>query len=187
MNRLVTVKSKLAKCVSIMYKAKLVLHSEALQMLHNSLFQPYLNYCSEVWANTYKSRLKCISVIQKRAIRLICNVSSRTHTTDLFKEMKIFKFIDLVEYKCGMLMFKAYNNKLPTNLQKLFNIGNQTSNYKTRQQKKFLVRFRRTNIMAHCTSSVGVKIWNSLPKFVTEAKSLHMFKNIYKNYIISRY
>ena len=141
------VKCKLAKCVSIMFKAKLVLHSEAIQTLYNSLFQPYLNYCSEVWANTYKSRLKSISIIQKRAIRLICNVSSRTHTTDLFKKLKILKFVDLVEYKCGILMFKAYYNKLPTNLQTMFNLGNQTSNYKTRQQNKFLVKFRRTNII----------------------------------------
>ena len=163
------------------------MHSEAIQTLYNSLFQPYLNYCSEVWANTYKSRLKSISIIQKRAIRLICNVSSRTHTTDLFKKLKILKFVDLVEYKCGILMFKAYYNKLPTNLQKMFNLGNQTSNYKTRQQNKFLVKFKRTNIMAHCTSSIGVKVWNRLPNFVTEAKSLYMFKKTYKSYIFSRY
>ena len=57
------------------------------------------------------------------AIRLICNVDSRSSYTNMFKRLKILKFVDLVEYKCGMLMFKAYNNKLPMNLQKMFDMG----------------------------------------------------------------
>ena len=100
------------KCISVMYKAKSVLNSKALLMLYNTLLQPYLNYCAEVWANTYKSGLKNIVVIQKRAIRLICNVCSRTHTNDLFKKLNILKFTDLVEYKCGIIMFNAYSGKL---------------------------------------------------------------------------
>ena len=49
------VKSKLSKTISVLYKAKYLLHSDTLFMLYNSLFLPYLSYCTEVWANSYKS------------------------------------------------------------------------------------------------------------------------------------
>ena len=181
------VKSKLVKCISVMYKAKSVFNSEALLMLYNTLLQPYLNYCAEVWANTYKSRLKNIVVIQKRAIRLICNVCSRTHTSDLFKKLNILKFTDLVEYKCGIIMFNAYSGKLPRNLQNMFNVVSQASSYGTRQRNKFSRKFCRTNIKAHCITSVEVKVWNNLPVSITELNLLYIFKKAYKKYIISNY
>ena len=42
-------------------------------LLYNSLFLPYISYCGEVWANTYKSKLNALIVLQKRVIRLINN------------------------------------------------------------------------------------------------------------------
>ena len=68
------------------------------------IFYFNLTYFSEVWANTYKTKLKAITVIQKRGIRVVCKVSYRTHTNELFKELNILKFLDLLEFKCGIIM-----------------------------------------------------------------------------------
>ena len=170
-----------------MYKVKFLLQKEALCMLYNSLFQPYLTYCTEVWANTYKTKLKAISVIQKKAIRVVCKVSNRSHTNELFKELNILKFLDLLEYKCGIIMYNAYHGSLPKKLQHLFELGNEKSKYKTRQEQHFKVNYRRTNVKAHCISSYGVKLWNQLPKNIVKAKSLFMFKRLFKKDLLSRY
>ena len=60
------VRSKLSKCNAIMYKVKHKLNSEALLMLYNSLFLPYLSYCLEIWGNNCKSIIDPLFIIQKK-------------------------------------------------------------------------------------------------------------------------
>ena len=52
-----SVKSNLAKTLSIIYKATLFLKASALNTLYFSLFLPYIDYCSEIWGNTYRRNL----------------------------------------------------------------------------------------------------------------------------------
>ena len=54
------VKNKLAKSIAIIYKASQVVDKSALITLYYSLFLPYMNYCVEVWGNTYKSNVQPI-------------------------------------------------------------------------------------------------------------------------------
>ena len=39
------------------------------------------------------------------------------HTNSLFRQLKLLKFVDLVELKVGLIMNKARMNKLPSNVQ----------------------------------------------------------------------
>ena len=55
---------------------------------------------------------------------MICNLKHREQTIFYFKELKILKFLDLVKFKLLLLMFKAKNIELPTNLQELFGTKN---------------------------------------------------------------
>ena len=54
------VQMKVAKCVSILYKVKYLFNEKALLMIYSSLILPYLNYCVELWANTYATNLRSI-------------------------------------------------------------------------------------------------------------------------------
>ena len=60
------VQRKVSKSVSILYRVKYLLDTNALLMIYNSLILPYLNYCVEVWGNTYPTNLNCIRVLQKK-------------------------------------------------------------------------------------------------------------------------
>ena len=63
-------KVKLSKCIAVLYKCNRLLETASLRILYCSLFLPYLNYCCEVWGTSYKCTTYCISILQKRAIRL---------------------------------------------------------------------------------------------------------------------
>ena len=63
---IIKVQSKLSKCVSIIYKARELVSKDALVILYNSWFLPHLSYCCEVWANTYKTNLHKIVILQKK-------------------------------------------------------------------------------------------------------------------------
>ena len=61
--------------------------------------------------------MECITVLQKRVVRLVCGGRRLTLTNPLFKQLGILKFVDLVKCKTSIIMFKAYHNVLPDSLQ----------------------------------------------------------------------
>ena len=87
-----TVRSKLSKVAAIIYRASCIINQDGIYMLYCSLFLPY----SEIWGNTYATNVECITVIQKRVVRLVCGARRLDHTGPLFKQLGILKFIDLV-------------------------------------------------------------------------------------------
>ena len=184
--QITNVKSKLSKCTAVLFKAKFLVDINTIMSLYNSLFLPYISYCVEIRANTYITKLKPLNTMQKRAIRIISNVSKYTHTNELFKVLKILKFIELVEFRTCIVMFNAYHSKLPKKLQTFFSIGDNLC-YKTRQSNKFKVKYKRTNVKAFCVSSKGPKLWNSLPNSATETKSINIFKIKLKKILLMRY
>ena len=44
-------------------------------------------------------------------------------------------------------MYRAFHNKLPMNLQRLFKMGEDEIKYNTRQSKKFRVKYRRNKCL----------------------------------------
>ena len=92
-----------------MYKAKQLLDRESLVMLYDSLFVPYLTYCSYIWGNTYKTNINCVYLLQKKVLRIVCNADYRYHSNVLFNELRILKLFDSIELKTAMLMYKANN------------------------------------------------------------------------------
>ena len=179
------VKSKLSRTFSVIHRASKLINFEGLLTLYYSLFMPYLCYCCEIWGNTYESNVKCISIMQKRVIRVICGERRLAHTNQLFKEKSILKFSDLVKYKTCIMMFKLFTNDCPKHLQLRFTIYENPHN--TRRKNNFIVLYSRTNMKAMCLSVYGVKLWNNLPENIKALRSIHLVKNRYKKYILSLY
>ena len=52
--------------------------------------------------------------------RIVCRGKHLDHTNPMFYKMHALKSFDLINLKTAVVMYKAYNNILPVNLQKLF-------------------------------------------------------------------
>ena len=132
--------------------------------------------------HTYATHVECITVLQKRVVRLVCGAIRLDRTNHIFKQLGILKFVDLVTL---ISMFKAYHNELPDSLQEMFNLHVQI--YDTRQKYTFSVHRAHTNVKSMCISIYGVNLWNSLHTTITSSRSLRVFKTMYKLHIISMY
>ena len=109
------------------------------------------------------TKLKKISLIQKKCIRNVKNFEYRAHTDPLFFERKFLKFEDLFKYNVCNFMHKYASNLLPASFQGLFTRLSDTDernnrdafyNYKvTNPKMKALNRFPRV---------VFPQLWNSL-------------------------
>ena len=75
---------------------------------------PYLCYCIEVWGSTYKTHLKSLYNIQKRALKIILSLPIRTNTDFLFKNLHIFKLSEIYYYNVALFMFKYINGSSPS-------------------------------------------------------------------------
>ena len=173
------VKNKLYRNFAVLKKVKPLLHREALSRLYCSIFQSHLSYCCELWGNCSKVHLSAIIKTQKMAVKLICNLKNREHTSRSFKELRILKFQDLVEYKINVLMYKAWNANLPENLQCLFQRNSENKHY-TRQLCNFKVKFSKSEIKSNCLSIIGVRLWNKLGGNMKSCRSLLKFKKMLK-------
>ena len=61
-----TVETKVSKSIAVLCKTKDVLDIQVLRTLYQSLDEPYMSYCCEIWGNTYPSRLRKLSLLQKK-------------------------------------------------------------------------------------------------------------------------
>ena len=180
------IKSKISKNVSIMRRVKHLLIDSALYSLYSTLVMPYLNYCCEIWGNTYKSRIHPLHIIQKRAIRICQKADYRSHSRPLFYLLK--RLHDMVNFKSMVFMYKVYNKLLPANIMSYFQKINACHNHNVRMKNcNFKIKFSRTTKKSECISVKGPKMWNDMPADIKLCKSMFTFKKMYKALLLQSY
>ena len=179
------VKTKLNKCIGVIYKASYVLDTNALRLIYCSLYLPYLSYCCEVWGTSYKTATENIVISQKKVVRIINKVNKFHHTRELFLKLKLLKFRDIVDFKIAVLMFKASKYSLPYNVQSLF--CKLDSGYTLRSKGNFSKMHVRTTKKAQCISVYGVNLFNNLNNAIKNAKNIFVFKRRFKKYTLLKY
>ena len=175
--------TKLHKNYYIIKKASRSMAS--LTMLYNSLCLPYMLYCCEIWGRASAYLLNKITLLQKKMIRLVHKAFYREHRKPLFKLSNILMFSDLLQYAMSILMFKAFHNLLPANIQNIFKIHINIRS--SRRQNMFSINYSHTNLRRHCTSNVGKRLWNDLPVDLKNIASIYLFKKNMKFIFLQGY
>ena len=169
-----------------MYRASHVLGTASLLTLYHSLFLPIMGYCCDIWGNACATNLHCITVLQKKAVRLVFGASRLDHTSMLFYRCRVLRFKDLVKLKMYSILYKVhYNMSVPANVNCLF-IKN-THARSSRLQRQYVLLSIRTNIKARCLSVLGVKYWNLLPASTTMTPTCYAFINKLKTHMLNQY
>ena len=159
------IKSKIAKSVGILYKAKKKLPQELLKNLYFSFIYPYLIYGIEVWGSACNTHLDPLIKLQKRCIRLIANAHYLAPTAPLFHTLDLLHLSDIYTKYIIIFMFKFSNNLLPPEVfNDMFTLVNNTHTHETRRHNhlNFNVPFVRNNIVKRAVRSRGVYLWGLL-------------------------
>lgn len=177
--------SKLAKNIGIIGKLRSVLDCISLRLLYNSLVLPYLTYGAELWGNNYRTNIEKNFLLQKKAIRIVYHSDFYAPTNPIFAASKILKLYDIVNLNTLIVMFMAYNNKLPQKIQNIFE--HRESHYSLRGKQMFRTNIARTNKKSYCVSVKGVTLWNKLSDNIKTANALKSFKILYKCSVLEKY
>ena len=134
------VSSTISRNLGIISRARYLLEKKQLILLYNALILPYITYCLVIWGSNYESTLQPIIILQKRAIRLIAGAGRISHTSPLFRELRILKVVDLLHHQLLLILHDFLMGQLPHPIAKRFSIYRPTRNTRTSQHFSELVR-----------------------------------------------
>ena len=174
-------------------RSSFYLNRKLLLLLYNSLILPYMSYCNIIWGSNYESTLYPLITIQKRAVRLITGSRPLSHTSNLFKDLKILKLTDLVKYQILLIMHDFLFERLPDPVAKfslrevnrpirraihfndsiLSSTGTSVANYRITNYRQFVIFCR------------GPSLWNEvistrIPNITDIPRSKGLFKKSVK-------
>lgn len=181
-NHISKIRNKTSAALGALNRAKKEIPIEYRKQLYFAFIQPIITYGIEVWGGANKTTLKPITTLQNKAIRFIERKKWSSSVSNDFKKHKIIKFSKLYDFQTSLLMYNAFNNKLPSNIQKLY-----SRNFnRTRQSNTNLVVSRRSTKIQNLRPSInGPFIWNSIPENIKNSLNKQQFRNRLKKFYLN--
>ena len=110
-----SISNKINKALFCINRSKNFLTHKALKSLYYALIHPHLLYCINIYSSTAPSNLKRLTILQKKAIRIITKSKANSHTNPLFLSTKILPLDKLILQSKLLFMHSIeYGYGLPT-------------------------------------------------------------------------
>ena len=87
---------------------------ECRKLYYNAYILPVMDYCDTIWGNCTKYNINRIVKLQKRAARIILNMSFDSPSDPLFKKLKWLTFPQRITYHKAIQVYKSLNNLSPS-------------------------------------------------------------------------
>jgi len=170
------VATKIAKNIGILSRIAYLLPINIRINLYYSIVHPYLTYCNIIWASNYPSRLKRLTTLQKRAIRIMNNSSYLLPTDPIFKHLRILKLEQITSWQVSEFMYRYATRQLPAIFNNYFTSISEVNPYNIRSLSNYRSIFTRTNTRKFSLKSIGPKTWNCIPTEIRSIPNTYSFK-----------
>ena len=175
----------MSKGLGILCKAKRVLKLDTLVTLYYSFIYPYMLYCIGVWGSASKECMTSIYRLQKRAVRIIKSVPTRTESAPMFQSLELLSVFEIYMYKVMLFMYKSYHNLVADCVSDLFIRTNEIHDRDTRQSDKYYVQFTRLTSVQKSMRFRGPSACNYFYDNIDIDCPIATFKSILKRYLLS--
>ena len=172
------ISNKICKRLGLLKCLNPFLAPRARLAFYNALVQPLMDYGACVWGDSFVTHSNTMLRLQKRAARIIKDVSWDAPSEALFKDLKIVPFHERVARIKVKTVFKALNGMLPTYLSEMFTRFSSVHSRKTRNSSKNLILPRVKHSSGQCSFVFSAaRLWNNLPNELKDCSSLSSFMN----------
>ena len=160
---------------------------ETLRKVYHALVHPHLQYCLMSWGTAAITNFNKLFVKQKIILKLMTFNIFNTPSNPIFLQLNLLKLPDMYKLKIAISTYNSTN----TNNQNNNNIVPLDSihNYGTRSRQRgdlFVPSVRTTKGQRSFTYQSSI-IWNNIPLNIRKSTSVQIFKNKFKQYLISQY
>lgn len=157
------------------YFLRQLCNDHVMRILYFALVQSRLEYGIVLWGNTFQSYLYSLKTQQKMFMRIILNRNRFDHSQPLFKDLKILPLKSLFVFKILRMFYLRSGTEIhivPSYRLKLRNYNH------FRIPKPNNEFFKRTY------DFVAPRIFNKLPDFLKSVKTVRMFSNKLKSWLL---
>ena len=157
-------KMKLNRAIGILSKLRYNLPLATLKMVYHSIFSSHILYGIQVWSQNSQTIKTKIQSLQDRAIRKITFSSTNCNQDDLYKNLKILKFQDLIYAQNCIFMSRVEEGRLPTSFSQQFSHRRDVHQYNTRASSSNLINIPnvRTNFFGTLSTTYKcISDWNN--------------------------
>lgn len=152
---------KVAKGIFMLRKLRIFVNVEVLKAVYFAHLQSHMSYGIIAWGHF--GNVKKLLLLQKRSIRVICNVNSRTHCKPLFKKLGILTVTSLYILDC-LLYVKNNLEGFITNIsvhghftRKSHFLRPAQCNFQTTINSFYEFGKRLYNMLPYCIKCLNVK------------------------------
>ena len=169
---------KISKTIGIISRIRHFVPFCTLLNIYCSLIHPYISFGFTVWAQTNKTNLNKVLLLQKRAIRLMYFIPYREHAIPHFVTSNILPVSMLYYEKTALLMHDIINKLAPSNIIDLFTPIKAIHSYNTRSAAANKLYFKHSRLKQtnESFSVMGLKVWNEIPEDFRD-----LSRNIFKS------
>ena len=181
-------KRKVSCALFYIKQVKHVLPPESLRTLYFALIHPHLSYGITVWGNADQNIIRPLTLVQKRAIRVISNASYNSHTGPKFKKLGILKLNDLFDYHSLLFVHDYISNNLPNSFNGCFPTNSEMPHSRATRQSRLLyvpnypLKFAQRQPIGFLPT-----LWNKWNKLIPENASRSKTKQIIKSTLLQDY
>ena len=162
---------QITKVIAMMRKLKHITNKSILLKVYNALILSRINYAILCWGYEHKR----ISILQKKAIRIITKSKYNAHTDPIFKHLNLLKVKDVFILQSLKFYYRYKNEKLPRYFNNMFLHVRDIHNHDTRNsQYMHIPRTRRSKTNKSARYSIP-GIINNFPSTIKERTSTHSF------------
>ena len=155
-------------------------------------------YGCQTWGLHDTSKVTKIQTLQNSALRLVTFAdkpnSPYQHNIDIYKDLRLLKFRDIVTLKNLIFVHDFFNNNLPVSFAGYFILSSNIHSYPTRTSSRGHIHVPNTNSVKFGTNSFKIKTihaWNILASKFPETDLLILprkkFISLLVNYLIENY
>ena len=181
------ISSKISKSIGIIFKLNNFLPVDILEILYQSLVQPYLSYAIEIWYCAPDYIRNKIFILQKKAIRAVHSLPYNAHTNNYFKLSGILKIVDQFKLAaCSQIYISLNSNSIPFLRDKIY-FSYNFNRYPTRFNSRIINPLCRLAKTQNSFLYQAITEWNNIPLHIKTSKTIHKFKFSLKTHYLSSY
>ena len=210
-----SVSKKISRGIGILAKLRGNMDQKLLIDIYYCLVYSYLSYGVEAWGSACDTHLKCIRVLQNKAVRILAGkqyyqIFGETpgplpSADPLYKELKVLDFNDIHKLSIAKFVYLTLCEKTPPIFFDWFKYNHQIHSHSTKssvtieQQHYFDVGIEHNvyNLYIHKANLErygkrmirisGPLIWNNLPLNIQDSVSIVTFKDNLKEFFLGNY
>lgn len=152
--------NKLTQSCFILIRVRGYFPLHILKMIYYSLFHCHITYCVETWGVTYASYINRVTLLQKRALRIITFSRVNDSSDPLFSGLNIMPLTNARDHRLACMVKNILENNIPLS-RSIF----QWPHRETRNQTnlRFNLPVVHNNYGKRNIAFSGAVIWNLLP------------------------